>query len=64
MVETIFAWPGIGKLATDSIAAKDYPLLQGTVLVAALAYLLVGLALDLLYGRLDPRISRRAGQAE
>ena len=64
VVETIFAWPGIGKLATDSIAAKDYPLLQGTVLVAALAYLLVGLALDLLYGRLDPRISRRAGQAE
>ena len=56
VVEVVFAWPGIGKLAVDAIASKDYPVIQGVVLLSAVIYLLIGLALDLLYGRLDPRV--------
>lgn len=59
VVETVFAWPGVGKLATDAIAAKDYPLLQGTVLLSAIVFLIVGTVVDLAYGAADPRISQR-----
>ena len=54
--ETIFAWPGIGSLALEAIQSRDYPLVQGCVLVIALAYVAVNFATDLLYARLDPRI--------
>ena len=59
VVETVFAWPGVGKLATEAIAAKDYPVLQGTVLLSALVYLAVSTVIDVAYGVADPRISQK-----
>lgn len=56
VIETIFLWPGIGKLAIDSIFAKDYPVVQGVVLLAAFSYMLINLLVDLSYVFLDPRI--------
>jgi len=56
VVESIFAWPGIGKMSIDAIAHKDYPVIQGALLLSAVIYMVVGIALDLLYRRLDPRI--------
>lgn len=56
IVETVFARQGIGRLAIDAILNKDYPLVQGTVLVTACAYVLVNLVIDLLYVVLDPRM--------
>jgi peptide/nickel transport system permease protein len=56
VTETIFAWPGLGRLTLEAIQARDYPLIQGCVLVIALATLLVNTATDWLYARLDPRI--------
>jgi peptide/nickel transport system permease protein len=58
VVEVVFSWPGIGRLALDSVFSRDYPVLQGAVLVIATGFLLVNLLVDLLYGKLDPRISR------
>src|SRR3989442_3449551 len=57
ITETIFVWPGIGKLAVDSISGRDYPVVQAVVLLSAFSYMLSTLAVDLLYGWLDPRIS-------
>ena len=57
IVETVYSWPGIGKLATDAISAKDYPVLQGTVLMSALVYLAVGTILEVVCAWADPRIS-------
>ncbi|SDQ10773.1 peptide/nickel transport system permease protein [Quadrisphaera sp. DSM 44207] len=59
VVEIVFAWPGLGQLALQAVQARDYPVLQGAVLLFALVFLLVNLGVDLLYGRLDPRIARR-----
>lgn len=56
VIETVFAWPGLGKLAVDSVFSSDYPLLQGTVIVFTLMYMGASLFVDLLYGILDPRI--------
>lgn len=56
ITETIFAWPGIGRLTIQAINARDYPLVQGCVLVIALGYVLVNFATDLVYGLIDPRI--------
>jgi len=56
IVETIFAWPGVGKFLVDSIYAKDYPVIQGFVLIIALFFVLSNLAVDILYAYLDPRI--------
>lgn len=56
VVETIFALPGMGRLAADSIFFRDFPMLQGVVLVMAVAVLLFNLLTDLLYAYLDPRI--------
>jgi peptide/nickel transport system permease protein len=56
ITETIFSWPGIGRLAVNAIQARDYPLAQGCVLTIALTYTLVNLAVDLLYGVIDPRV--------
>ena len=57
LIETIFALPGIGRLAVDSIFARDFPIVQGVVLFLALVRVLSNLVADLLYGRLDPRIA-------
>src|SRR5207245_1646720 len=59
LTETVFAWPGLGRLMVKAIFARDYVLLQGAVLVFALAFVLVNLLVDLSYGLLDPRISRQ-----
>ena len=56
ITETIFAWPGVGRLLIQSIGFRDYPLVQGCILLIALTYVSVNLLTDLAYGLLDPRI--------
>ncbi|MFO7739809.1 MAG: ABC transporter permease [Desulfatiglandaceae bacterium] len=56
LTETVFAWPGLGRLIVDSILARDYPVIQGAILVFGLLYILVNLIVDLLYAWVDPRI--------
>ena len=56
IIESIFMWDGVGKLAVDAISMRDYPLIQAYVVWMALIYVLVNLAADLLYHALDPRI--------
>jgi len=56
IVETIFGWPGIGRLMIDGILTRDFAIVQSAVLVAALAILLLNIAIDMLYAILDPRI--------
>lgn len=56
ITETIFAWPGIGRLLIQSIGFRDYPMVQGCILMIAVTYVTVNLITDLLYGVLDPRI--------
>ena len=56
LTETVFAWPGVGTLMIQGILARDFPLVQGCVLVIALGFVLFNLAVDLLYAFLDPRI--------
>lgn len=56
VIETVFAWPGVGQLMISSIGARDYPVVQAGVLVTATMFILVNLAVDVLYGVLDPRI--------
>jgi peptide/nickel transport system permease protein len=59
VVEVIFAWPGLGRLTYDAVQARDYPVMQGAVLLFATIFLLVNLFVDLLYAALDPRIGYR-----
>ena len=56
LTETIFAWPGIGKWLVDSIFRRDYPSVQGGLLLIAFVVMLVNLLVDLLYGLINPRI--------
>lgn len=56
IVETIFQWDGVGKLAVDSITMRDYPLIQAYVVWMAIIYVMVNLVADLVYHRLDPRV--------
>jgi len=56
ITETIFAWPGVGRLLIQSIGFRDYPLVQGCILFIAVVYVLMNLITDLVYGVLDPRI--------
>lgn len=56
VTESIFAWPGLGSLAITSINSRDYPMVQGVVLLAAITFVGVNLLVDLVYGLLDPRI--------
>ena len=56
IVETIFSWPGLGKLATDAVLARDIPLVQGAVLFMALVFVLANQFTDMLHAVLDPRI--------
>ncbi len=57
VTETVFAWPGLGRLMVQSILARDFPVVQAAVLVVAVTFILVNIVTDLLYGLLDPRIS-------
>ena len=59
VTETVFAWPGIGRLAIQSIYNRDYPVVQCVVLLSATLFVVVNLAIDALYGLLDPRIRVR-----
>lgn len=56
VTETVFNWPGLGQLLIDAIARRDYPVVQGAVLLIALTYIVVNGIVDLLYTRLDPRL--------
>lgn len=57
VVETVFAWPGLGRLVVDAIYQRDFPLVQGAVLLFALMRLLLNLLTDLVYAKIDPRIT-------
>lgn len=61
IVETVFAWPGVGKLVVDSIFDRDYPLIQGYVLFMGTIFVLINLAVDMLYVALDPRVQLGVG---
>ena len=56
ITETLFAWPGLGRLTLQAILSRDYPLVQGCILVIATTYLLMSLLIDLLYTMVDPRV--------
>lgn len=61
VTETVFAWPGMGRLAIQSIYNRDYPVVQSTVFIAAVLFIVINLTLDALYGVIDPRA--REGRA-
>jgi peptide/nickel transport system permease protein len=52
----VFAWPGLGRLIVDSILARDYPVIQGAILIFGLLYIGVNLVVDMIYALVDPRI--------
>ena len=56
LTETVFAWPGLDRLIVDSILARDYPVIQGAILIFGLLYILINLAIDVIYAYVDPRI--------
>jgi ABC-type dipeptide/oligopeptide/nickel transport system permease component len=56
LTETVFAWPGMGRLIVDAILARDYPLVQGAILIFALLFIVVNIAIDVLYAYIDPRV--------
>ena len=56
LTETVFAWPGVGRLLVDAILRRDYPVVQGTVMLLSLLFVLINLAVDVIYAVLDPRI--------
>lgn len=56
VIETVFAWPGVGRLVVNAVGGRDYPVIQGVLLVLMLAFVIVNLCTDLLYGVLDPRL--------
>ena len=57
ITETIFAWPGVGRLAVQALGARDYPIVQGVVLLAVFAFMAANLLVDIAYAYLDPRIN-------
>jgi peptide/nickel transport system permease protein len=63
VVEYVFRWPGMGTLIVDAVFKRDYPILQTGVLLAAAAFILVNLVVDILYGVLDPRLRVSPGRA-
>ena len=56
ITETIFSWPGIGRLTVDAINSRDYPMVQGCILMIALTYIIANILTDFAYRLLDPRI--------
>ena len=61
LTETVFSWPGMGTLMVGAIDNRDYMLIQGAVLVIALAFVLVNLAVDIVYMLINPRVSYEGG---
>lgn len=64
IIESVFDWPGMGLLAIQSIEARDYPTVQGVILVLGVFYVVINLLVDVLYGVIDPRIDLKAGGSE
>ena len=60
ITETVFSWPGIGRLATNAVIEGDYPVVSGTILVFTMAYIVMALLLDVVYALVDPRIKTGA----
>ena len=60
ITETVFSWPGIGRLATNAVIEGDYPVVSGTILVFTMAYIVMALLLDVVYALVDPRIKAGA----
>ena len=56
LIETVFSLPGVGRLALDAVQQRDYPMVQGAILMISFLFVMVNLVVDLLYGLLDPRI--------
>ena len=56
VTETVFAWPGMGRLAINAVYNRDYPLIQGTVLIVAVGFVLISTVLDIIYRYIDPRV--------
>ena len=59
VTETVFSWPGVGRLIVQAMETKDFPVVQAGVLVIATTFVVINLLVDLLYGILDPRIRGR-----
>jgi ABC-type dipeptide/oligopeptide/nickel transport system permease component len=59
VTESVFSWPGVGRLVVDSIGGRDYPVVQAVVLLSALAFMVSTLLVDIAYAWLDPRIAYR-----
>ncbi len=64
LTETVFSWPGVGRLMVDSILARDYPVVQGAVLILAVFFVMINLVVDVIYAFLDPRISYGSKEVE
>jgi peptide/nickel transport system permease protein len=60
IIETVFAYPGVGQLAIQAIATRDFPMIQGTILFVALIYVAINITMDVIYAMLDPRIRHSA----
>jgi glutathione transport system permease protein len=58
VTETVFGWPGVGRMAVGAILSADYPLAQGAIIVLAVGFIVINLVVDLLYGVLDPRVAK------
>jgi len=63
IVESIFAWPGMGRLAVQAVLGRDFPVVQGAAIMGAAVFIAVNLTVDLLYGWVDPRLRRAAQRA-
>lgn len=59
LVESVFNWPGVGQLVVDSVLAKDYAVVQAFILLSAVMYVIISLALEFIYGLIDPRVRLR-----
>ena len=59
VTETMFSWPGVGRLAVGAIISSDFPTAQGAIMILALAFLLINLLVDVMYVYLDPRVARQ-----
>ena len=62
IVESVFAWPGVGRLVLQAVLNRDYLVVQGTLLLLVLSFIVINLIVDLLYGLLDPRIRLSSGR--
>ena len=59
LIETVFAWPGLGRLLVDSISYRDYPVIQAEILLFSLEFVLINIVVDLLYAVVNPEIRLR-----